>query len=84
MTLRAAVQVALAVAVRPSLWGTALRMWWRTTPRDWWRQRPFLPLPPADYVQFRLVTQYGATNAPVVAEDVLNYLAWCKRQGQAG
>lgn len=84
MTLRAAVQVALAVAVRPSLWGTAVRMWWRTTPRDWWRQRPFLPVPPSDYVQFRLVTQYGAANAPVVAEDVLNYLAWCKRQDQAG
>jgi hypothetical protein len=84
VTFGAAVKVASAVVARPSLWGTALRMWARTTPRDWWRRRPFLPLPPADYVHFRLVTQYGAANAPVVAEDVLNYLTWCKRQGQAG
>jgi len=31
-------------------------------------------------VQFRLVTQYGGIDHPVVAADVLNYLTWCQDQ----
>ena len=77
------IKVAVAVAARPSLWLTALRQWWRTTPRDWWRHRPFLPVPSADYWRFRLVTQYGATNAHIEPADVVNYLAWFKQQDQA-
>jgi hypothetical protein len=74
---------AFALAKRPSLWPTAVRQWSRTTPRDWWRHRPFLPVPSREYVRFRLVTQYGRCDADVVPEDVLNYLAWCKKQDQA-
>ena len=83
MTLGAAVQVALAVVVRPSLWGTALRQWRRTTPTGWWKRPPFLPLPRRDYVEFRLVTQYGSKNAHIEPHDVVNYLAWCKDQDRA-
>ena len=39
----------------------------------------FLPVPSGGYLTFRLVTQYGADDHPVVVDDVLNYLAWCKR-----
>jgi len=74
------VRVGAAVAVRPRLWGVALRTWRRTTPARWWLHRPFLPLPDRDYLRFRLVTQYGSPGAAVQSEDVLNYLAWCKRQ----
>ncbi len=69
-----------AVAGTPSLWGTAIRQWRRTTPSGWWRRPPFLPVPPGDYVRFRLVTQYGDVDHPVGGADVLNYLAWCKLQ----
>jgi hypothetical protein len=83
MTPGVAVRVALAVLRRPSLWPVALRQWRLTTPRQWWRRRPFLPLPSRDYVGFRLVTQYGREDAPISAGDVLDYLAWCKRQARA-
>jgi hypothetical protein len=75
-----AARIAAAVAARPSLWGVGVRQWRRTTPRGWWRHRPFLPVPSGDYLDFRLVTQYGRADAPVPPEDVLNYLSWCKAQ----
>ncbi|MCB0956473.1 MAG: hypothetical protein R2694_07605 [Ilumatobacteraceae bacterium] len=77
-------RVGAAVARRPSLWVTAVRQWKRTTPPGWWRRRPFLPVPSADYLRFRLVTQYGSDDHAIDTADVLNYLAWCKRHDQAG
>jgi hypothetical protein len=77
------VRLVLAVVARPGLWGVALRTWWRTTPRRWWATAPFLPVPSRDYLQFRMVTQYGRKDADIEPNDVLNYLAWCKRHDQA-
>jgi hypothetical protein len=45
----------------------------------WWRRPPFLPVPDADYVRFRLETQYGTGGAPDPA-DVVVYLRWCRDQ----
>lgn len=67
-----------AVGRRPSLWPTALRQWTRLVPAAWWRRRPFLPVPSAAYVRFRLVTQYGDGEHAVDPADVVNYLAWCR------
>ena len=76
-----------AVAVRPRLWGTALRQLFRLAPQGWWKHAPFLPVPPADYLEFRLVTQYGGEHGSqrenVRTVDVLDYLAWCKEWNQA-
>jgi hypothetical protein len=80
MNARQSLRIGVAVVRAPSLWRTGLRQWRRATPSGWWRRPPFLPVPPADYVQFRLVTQYGNVDHPVAATDVVNYLAWCKRQ----
>ena len=74
------VRVGAAVAVRPRLWGVALRTWRRTTPAGWWLHRPFLPVPAPEYLRFRLLTQYGDSNARANAADVVNYLAWCRSQ----
>lgn len=69
-----------AVAGRPRLWRPALRQALRLAPRRWWRHRPFLPLPPAAYLDFRSVTAYGGSGtAPLVPEDVCTYLAWSDR-----
>ncbi len=78
MTPWAGVRCAAVVVVRPGLWSTAARQYRASLPRRWWAQRPFLPLPPGDYVRFRLQTQYGDTNHRIAAADVLNYLSWCK------
>jgi hypothetical protein len=77
LTPRAALGALGAVLARPGLWATALRQAGRMRRRDWWRHAPFLPLPDRDYLRFRLLTQYGAT-APVVADDVVVYLRWCR------
>jgi hypothetical protein len=69
---------AVLVAARPGLWITASRQYRVVLPRRWWARRPFLPVPPADYVRFRLITQYGSADHRIEAADVLNYLSWCK------
>lgn len=72
-----------AVLVRPSLWVTSLRQLGRLAPSGWWKSAPFLPVPPADYLEFRLVTQYGgghgAARPTLTTEDVVDYLVWCKQ-----
>ncbi len=65
--------------VRPPLWPVALRQWRRTVAPQWWRHRPFLPVPPREYLRFRQVTQHGRAEHPVQRSDVLNYLQWCRQ-----
>ena len=78
--MRAWLRVGRAVVSRPTLWPTACRLGLRMVPSGWWKRFPFVPLPPREYVAFRLVTQYGSEGASIEPADVLNYLAWCKRQ----
>lgn len=77
-----------AVLVRPSLWATAVSQVFRLAPRGWWHRPPFLPLPPADYMEFRLVTQYGgrflASGERIDSADVVDYLTWCKNWNRRG
>ena len=39
------------------------------------RQRPS-----REYLRFRLLTQYGDSDARARGADVVNYLAWCRTQ----
>jgi len=67
-----------AVVRRPDLWTTALAQLLALAAPGWWRRRPHLPYPSADYMRFRMQTQYGdPTHAPEAA-DVVSYLHWCK------
>ena len=79
LSVRVVLGVVLAVVARPRLWGVACRQWWRVVPAGWWRRAPFLPLPDRGYVEFRLLTAYGATGRPR-SEDVVAYLEWCADQ----
>ena len=77
--------VVRALASRPSLWPTALRQLARMTPPRWWTRRPFLPIPDADYLRFRMETQYGPApeSAGVMQpDDVVVYLRWCQAFGR--
>lgn len=69
-----------AVAVRPALWGTALRQLLALADPGWLRRRPHLPLPPAPYLRFRLVTAYGDPEASPTPADVVAYLSWCREE----
>lgn len=76
------VRATWAVLRRPRLWPTAVGQVRRLAPSGWWRRRPFLPLPDADYLRFRLETQYGSDHEPEPA-DVVTYLAWCRSYRRA-
>lgn len=62
---------------RPGLWGIALVQTFRLARPGWWRRPPFVPVPPPDYLAFRLETQYGSGHHADPA-DVVTYLHWCR------
>ena len=81
MEIRSILAVLGAVGRRPDLWVVGLRQALRLAGRRWWARPPFLPLPPASYLRFRMVTAHGGDGsaAPeVMARDVVVYLEWCK------
>lgn len=70
----------MAVLRRPRLWFAATRQILRAVPTQWWARPPFVPVPDATYVRFRLETAYGPHATPRVA-DVVRYLEWCRGSG---
>jgi hypothetical protein len=78
MRLRWWLAPAAAVARHPQLWATAFRQVGRLAAPGWWQRPPFLPLPSAAYLRFRLETAYGEQRPPA-PEDLLTFLRWCKR-----
>jgi len=69
---------AAAVAARPWLWPTAARQVAVLAPPGWWRRRPYLPVPDAAYLAFRLETMYGGHARKPAGRDVVGYLTWCR------
>jgi hypothetical protein len=66
----------LAVAVRPWLWATAIGAVFALAPRRWWAHKPYLPIPDASVVRWRLATAYGSSSTEMTPEDVVSYLEW--------
>jgi hypothetical protein len=52
---------------------------WRFRRRGWYRTPPFLPLPPRDYVEWRLHTAYGSGDALPTVRELERYLRWTSR-----
>lgn len=63
-------------AVNPRLAADLVRLAWSMRARDWWRRMPFLPLPPAAYVRWRMYTAYGDERAVPPTEDVVRFARW--------
>lgn len=61
----------------PLLLGAA----WRFRAKNWYRRAPFLPLPPAEYVEWRLHTAYGDEGTPEPVE-IARYLRWAARMAK--
>jgi len=53
-----------------------LRVAWRFRARGWYRRFPFLPLPAADYVRWRMYTAFGDEEAVPSADEVIRYARW--------
>ncbi|MDH4278571.1 MAG: hypothetical protein OEZ14_04535 [Acidimicrobiia bacterium] len=78
--LRIMFRAAVALRSRPDLWSTAIGSYRSLVPNRWWRSRPFLPLPDADWLRFRLVTAYGGDGSGVdggiAPDDLVLWLEW--------
>ena len=53
-----------------------LRVAWSMRARDWYRRAPFLPLPPPEYVRWRMFTAYGDEAAVPPVDDVVRFARW--------
>jgi hypothetical protein len=71
--------IARSIASPPT--GLALvRVGWRFRRRGWYRRPPFIPLPDADYVRWRMHTAYGHDGVVPPASDVIRYARWATRE----
>ncbi len=72
-----------AVLRHPSLYGIALRQLFALAAPGWWRTPPFLPLPPPDYLRFRIATMYGGDGrGGFEPQALVDYLRWCRSARQ--
>ena len=69
-------RLALRALVNPRLALDLLRLTWSFRARNWYRRAPFLPLPPANYVRWRMFTAYGDERAVPPLEDVVRFARW--------
>ena len=69
-------RLTLRGAVNPRVALDLLTMAWAMRRREWYRHPPFLPVPPAEYVRWRMYTAYGDEAAVPPIEDVLNFARW--------
>lgn len=70
----------LALAVRrprtiPAILGAS----WAFRARDWYRRFPFLPVPPASYMRWRMETAFGDADVVPSLDDLERYLLWTAR-----
>lgn len=65
-----------AVLVRPWLWPAAIGVVFDFAPNRWWAKPPFLPIPDATVMEWRVTTAYGHLDMALAPEDVLSYLRW--------
>lgn len=70
--------VALAFR-RPSVIPALLGAGWAFRRRGWYRKPPFLPLPSASFLRWRLETAYGDPHARPPAEEAERFLRWAAR-----
>ncbi len=65
-----------AVLRHPSVIPHALRAAWVFRARYWYRRFPFLPLPPASYLRWRMETAYGSEMEKATPQEMVRYLRW--------
>lgn len=66
----------LRAFVNPRLAYDLARLTWSMRARDWWRRAPFLPLPPSEYLRWRMFTAYGDEDAVPPVDDIVRFARW--------
>ena len=69
-------RLALRAIVNPRLAVDLARLAWSFRARDWYRRPPFLPLPPREYVRWRMFTAYGDENTVPPPDDIVRFARW--------
>jgi hypothetical protein len=64
---------------QPGLIGALAGAAWRFRAAGWYRRLPFLPLPPPEYLAWRLETAFGDRSAVPSAHELRRYLRWTRR-----
>lgn len=70
------VALVLRAVLSPRLAVDLLRTAWAFRRRHWLRQAPFLPIPDATYLRWRMYTAYGSEAAVPPVEDVVRFARW--------
>ena len=70
--------LAARAIARPLLAADLVRLAWRFRRQAWYRRPPFLPLPAAAYVAWRMYTAYGDEHAVPPPADVVRYAQWAR------
>ena len=73
---RLSLALALRSVMHPTLAVDLVRVAWRFRAREWYRRAPFLPLPDATYLKWRMYTAYGDFDAVPSPEEVERYVRW--------
>ncbi len=66
-------------ARRPRLLAGLLAAAWRFRSRGWWRRPPFLPVPPREYIAWRMHTAYGEEGRDPSVAELEAYVGWANR-----
>jgi hypothetical protein len=69
----------LRAAINPRLAVDLVSMMWAFRARGWHTRPPFLPLPPREYMAWRMYTAYGDERAVPPAEDVIRFAQWRRK-----
>jgi hypothetical protein len=69
-------RLVLRAMISPRLALDLFRTAWAFRRRNWLRRAPFLPLPDATYLRWRMYTAYGDENAVPPMEDVVRFSRW--------
>ncbi len=64
---------------RPSVIPALLGAGWAFRRRGWYRKPPFLPLPSASFLRWRLDTAYGDPGARPPPDEAERFLRWAAR-----
>jgi hypothetical protein len=72
-------RMTLLALKRPWLVPALLGLAWAARRRGWYRRFPFLPLPPAGYLAWRMDTAYGDPLASASDDETARYLSWARR-----
>jgi hypothetical protein len=72
--------LARRVLQNPRLALALVQVAWRFRKTDWYKRIPFLPMPDATYIRWRMFTAYGDYNFVPRAADVERYVLWAVEQ----